>query len=305
MEIGENAAKTRVKLAQNSIETVLKTRTQNSKHQLVVQKIQKRQPSFNMASPAWKKIAADRQKINQMFAISDSEIKKETKSDEESAKHLQDLNDFKQPSFNMAWNKIAASTKIELSNIMSEQKINQMFGISESEIKQETETDEAVAKRLQEQYDFEYCEDLERENTQKTTITNPNSVQNYSDYENSDSDSFEYPSILQTKHKVRIDRSSFSKTIQSQLQKYSAEEEKRKKPKIFEKKDRSTVDHAFDDTTRKILYGLLNHNVLISLSGIVSVGKEAVVQCVQKCFAKNRPFQKIFFGRQFHSKTHK
>ncbi|XP_054707436.1 serine/threonine-protein kinase RIO3-like [Uloborus diversus] len=67
-----------------------------------------------------------------------------------------------------------------------------------------------------------------------------------------------------------------SNNVYNTLKVHSTTEEKRRN-KIHEKKDKSTAEKALDEKTHLILYKLVNNQTLDSLSGCISVGKEACV----------------------------
>nr|XP_039262752.1 serine/threonine-protein kinase RIO3-like [Styela clava] len=53
--------------------------------------------------------------------------------------------------------------------------------------------------------------------------------------------------------------------------------EQRRSQRIHEPKEHYTTEHAVDEKTRLILYRLVNHGILASVNGVISVGKESVV----------------------------
>ncbi|XP_071953400.1 serine/threonine-protein kinase RIO3-like [Antedon mediterranea] len=67
-----------------------------------------------------------------------------------------------------------------------------------------------------------------------------------------------------------------SNRVYNSLKKHSKSEEK-KAQKIADKKEHSTVEQAVDPKTRLLLYKLVNNEILDSVNGIISTGKESVV----------------------------
>lgn len=59
--------------------------------------------------------------------------------------------------------------------------------------------------------------------------------------------------------------------------KQHAYSEQRRSQRIHEPKEHYTTEHAVDEKTRLILYRLVNHGILASVNGVISVGKESVV----------------------------
>ncbi|XP_074656849.1 serine/threonine-protein kinase RIO3-like isoform X2 [Tubulanus polymorphus] len=75
---------------------------------------------------------------------------------------------------------------------------------------------------------------------------------------------------------VRGDDFKLPNHAYNSLKQHSITEEKRR-TKLHEKKEHSTAEMAVDPRTRLIMYKLVNGEVLDSISGVISTGKESVV----------------------------
>lgn len=71
-----------------------------------------------------------------------------------------------------------------------------------------------------------------------------------------------------------------SNKIYNSLRKHASTEERRSQ-RLHENKEHSTAEHAVDEKTRLILHRMIDKGVLDSVSGVISIGKEAVVLHVE------------------------
>ncbi|XP_033123355.1 serine/threonine-protein kinase RIO3-like [Anneissia japonica] len=85
----------------------------------------------------------------------------------------------------------------------------------------------------------------------------------------------QFPPSFQSGDSLGMDM-KLSNRVYNSLKKHSKAEEK-KAQKIADKKEHSTVEQAVDPKTRLLLYKLVNNEILDSINGIISTGKESVV----------------------------